>query len=98
MGYSFLQTGIRSQADNRKQFYKGGPPTMNRKAAQFLAVMLTVPEFAEQLGLKEATVRAWILRRRISYCKINGKSVRIPRSELDRLTTENFVPALMEAE
>ena len=70
---------------------------MSRKAAMFLATMLTVPEFAAELGLKEATVRAWILKRRISYSKVGGKSVRIPRSELERLTTENFVPALAGA-
>ena len=53
---------------------------------------LTIPEAAERLGLKEATLRAWILHRKISYRKI-GRAVRIPLSEVERINQESLIPA-----
>lgn len=55
---------------------------------------LTVSQFAHELQMKEATIRAWILRRKIVYVTIGEKSVRIPRSEIDRLVV--IVPAKIE--
>jgi excisionase family DNA binding protein len=52
----------------------------------------TVGESAERFGLKECTVRAWVLKRKIAYYKI-GRSVRIPESEIERVLAEGFVPA-----
>lgn len=40
--------------------------------------LLTVRETAERLGLREATVRKWIMTRRIAYVKL-GRSVRVPK-------------------
>jgi len=54
--------------------------------------MLTVEQAASQLGLKPSTLRAWVMKRRISYVKI-GRAVRIPEKEIDRLISENTVPA-----
>jgi excisionase family DNA binding protein len=55
--------------------------------------LLTVEEAAARLGLKQVTIRAWILRRRIGFVKLNGRSVRIPAEELSRLVSAGFIPA-----
>jgi len=54
--------------------------------------MLTVKECAGALGLTEATIRAWIYQRRLAYVKL-GRSVRIPRDQIDKLLLENMIPA-----
>jgi excisionase family DNA binding protein len=54
--------------------------------------MLSVEEAAQELGLKESTIRAWILRRRITYVKLN-RAVRIPRAEVERLIREGTIPS-----
>lgn len=54
--------------------------------------MLSVEEAAQELGLKASTIRAWILRRRITYVKLN-RAVRIPRAEVERMIREGTVPA-----
>jgi excisionase family DNA binding protein len=61
--------------------------------AKELLKMLTVEQAAEQLGLKQSTLRAWVLRRKIAYHKVGGKAVRIPQREIDRLIEESRVPA-----
>jgi excisionase family DNA binding protein len=43
--------------------------------------MLTVPEVAIALGIKEATVRAWVSKRKITFVKL-GRLVRIPAKEI----------------
>jgi excisionase family DNA binding protein len=55
--------------------------------------MLTVHEAAEELGLKESTVRAWLLRTRLSHIRLSARGVRIPAAEVSRLIRENTVPA-----
>lgn len=55
--------------------------------------MLGVRETALRLGVKECTIRAWILRRKIGYVKLNGAAVRIPASEVERIIKRGFVPA-----
>ena len=50
----------------------------------------TVPETAGRLGVKERTVRRWILLRKIEYIKI-GAAVRIPESEINRVIQEGRV-------
>jgi len=57
--------------------------------------MLTVEQAARELGLKESTIRAWLLRRKISFVKL-GRCVRVPREEVDRLIKENTIPARQE--
>jgi len=54
--------------------------------------LLTVVEAAAVLGIKEATVRAWILRRKITYVKL-GRVVRIPAKELRLLIERAVVPS-----
>lgn len=54
--------------------------------------MLTVREAAERLGLKEATLRAWIGQRRVSVVRL-GRAIRIPLQEVQRLIAEGTIPA-----
>lgn len=52
----------------------------------------TVRELAGVMGMAEVTIRTWLAERRLSYVKF-GKNVRIPSSELERLTSEGTIPA-----
>ncbi len=54
--------------------------------------LLSVPEFAEVLGVTIACVRRWLLERRITFTKI-GRLVRIPASEVERLVADGMSPA-----
>ena len=56
--------------------------------------LLTVAQAAQILGMKEGTVRDWILKRKISYLKLNGKAVRIRPEVIERLLAESEIPAL----
>ena len=58
--------------------------------------LLSVPQFAEALGVSSACIRDWLLRRKLSYVKV-GRLVRIPGDELDRLVSEGYRPAKPEA-
>jgi excisionase family DNA binding protein len=53
--------------------------------------MYRVSEAAEALGVKESTIRKWILLRKVGYSKLAGGAVRIPQRELERVIS--FVPA-----
>ncbi len=53
--------------------------------------LLRIPEVAEQLTLRPVTIRAWLVRRKLAYLRI-GRSIRIPRSEVDRVLSEGMVP------
>lgn len=55
--------------------------------------LLTIPEAAQCLALKEATIRRRILEKRIGYVKL-GRSVRIPVEVVERLCKEGYVPAI----
>lgn len=54
--------------------------------------LLTVAEAAEALRIKPATIRAWVLRRRISSFRV-GRAVRIPADEIDRVLRNGLRPA-----
>lgn len=56
---------------------------------------LTVEEAAEALGVSIHTVRAWLGRRKLGHLKL-GRSVRVPREEVERLLRDSFVPAVAE--
>jgi excisionase family DNA binding protein len=55
--------------------------------------MLNVDEAAAELGLRPATIRAWLLRRKIGCVRLSARCVRIPRAEVERLIRENTVTA-----
>ncbi len=55
--------------------------------------LLRVRQFAEAANLREATVRSWVLYRKIAVIRLGGRAIRIPKSELTRLINEGMVPA-----
>jgi excisionase family DNA binding protein len=66
------------------------PPTMAVPARNDKAA-LTVKEVAVMFGVAESTVRLWIGRRDIAVIRL-GRSVRIPKTEINRVMSENTVP------
>jgi excisionase family DNA binding protein len=54
--------------------------------------LLTVTEAAEALCMKPATVRAWLLRRKITSYRV-GRSVRIAPEEVQRILRAGLRPA-----
>lgn len=53
----------------------------------------TVELAAQELGVAESTIRAWIAQRRIGFVRL-GRAVRIPAHEIQRLLDTGFVPAV----
>lgn len=57
--------------------------------------LLTVTEAAEALAVKTATIRAWLLRRKLP--RVNcGRAVRIPADAVAQFIERNTVPAKEE--
>jgi len=54
--------------------------------------LLAIEEGAKFLHIKPATVRAWILARKISYVKLGGR-VFLRRSDLQQFIENSVVPA-----
>lgn len=54
--------------------------------------LLTVDEVAETLAIQPATIRRWLLLRKIPYCKI-GRSVRIESDTVQSLIQQGRIPA-----
>lgn len=54
--------------------------------------LLTVKQAAELLGLKEATIRAWLYRRRLPYVRC-GRAVRVPADAIAQFIQEHTIPA-----
>ena len=54
--------------------------------------LLIVAEAAEALRVKEATIRAWVLRRKISSFRV-GRAVRISEEEIQRILHDGERPA-----
>ena len=55
--------------------------------------LLSIPEFAELLNVKKATIRRWLLERKIASVRVGGRLVRIPREEATRILEAGYVPA-----
>lgn len=57
--------------------------------------LMTVGEVAQALGLKPATIRAWLLRRKLP--RVNcGRAVRIPAEAIAQFIERNTIPAREE--
>jgi excisionase family DNA binding protein len=54
--------------------------------------LLTVPQAASRLGLRESTLRFWIWTRKIDYVKV-GRAVRVSTEMIDALIEAGTVPA-----
>ena len=55
--------------------------------------LLTAAQVAERLSMKESTIRAWLLARRLSHVRVGRRAVRVPASEVERILAEGSVPA-----
>jgi excisionase family DNA binding protein len=54
--------------------------------------LLTVKQAADALGLKVATIRAWVSRRKLP--RVNcGRAVRIPAEAIAEFIERNTIPA-----
>ena len=60
--------------------------------------LITIREAANRLGLKESTIRKYILKRQIAYVKPSVRAVRIPIEELERILSVGLRPAIPQAE
>ena len=54
--------------------------------------LLTVKQAAEELGLSDRTVWAWVYARKLGVVRL-GRCVRIPQSALEELIQVGSVPA-----
>jgi excisionase family DNA binding protein len=64
----------------------------SRSEARNMQKLLTVAEAAEALGLKSATIRAWLLRRKLPRVSC-GRAVRIPVEAIAEFIERNTIPA-----
>ncbi len=60
--------------------------------------LITIREAANRLGLKESTIRKYILKRQIAYVKPSVRAVRIPIEELERILSAGLRPVIPQAE
>lgn len=60
--------------------------------------MLTVKQAAVVLGVKPATIRAWIYQRRHLEIVRVGRAIRIPRASIDDLIARNTQKIAVKAE
>lgn len=54
--------------------------------------LLTVRQVAEQLGMKEATIRLWLYQRKLPMVRC-GRAVRVPAVAIAEFIERNTVPA-----
>ncbi len=59
--------------------------------------LLTIAEASAILRLRPSTLRSWVLRRKLPYCKV-GRLVRIRRADVEALIAASLVPAREDAE
>jgi excisionase family DNA binding protein len=60
--------------------------------AQQIMQLLTVQQTADALGLKVATIRAWIAKRRLPQVNC-GRAVRVPANAVAEFIERNTIPA-----
>ena len=60
--------------------------------------LITIREAAIRLGLKESTIRKYILKRQIAYVKPSVRAVRIPIEELERILAAGLRPVIPQTE
>ena len=60
-----------------------------------MSKLLSIKETSELLALKPATIRAWLLRRKLP--RVNcGRAVRIPAEAITEFIERNTIPAKEE--
>lgn len=55
--------------------------------------LVTIWQVARELAVTTGTIRSWIKRRKIGIVRLGPRTIRIPRSELQRLIAVGTVPA-----
>ena len=55
--------------------------------------LLRVEDVAYLLAIKQSTVRAWLLARRIGCVRVGRRAVRVPLAEVQRIISEGIIPA-----
>ncbi len=60
-----------------------------------MKTLLTVVEAAELLNVKTATIRSWLLRRKLPRVSC-GRCVRVPAQAIEDFVRRNTVPAREE--
>lgn len=55
--------------------------------------LLSVPEFADAVGLSPKTIRQWVWMRRVSYVRV-GRSIRFKPETVAEILDRGTVPAL----
>jgi excisionase family DNA binding protein len=60
--------------------------------------LITIREASNRLGLKESTIRKYILKRQIAYVKPSVRAVRIPIEELERILAAGLRPVIPQPE
>jgi excisionase family DNA binding protein len=53
--------------------------------------LLRVQEAASLLGLKPATIRAWLLQRKLPCVRLSARAVRLRRADLEQLIAQGLV-------
>ena len=56
------------------------------------AQMVTVPEFAKALNVRRQTVYEWIDKGWVDARRLGSRTLRIPKSELERALNEGIEP------
>ena len=59
--------------------------------------LMSIPQFAELLGVTPSCIRAWVISRQICVVKV-GRLVRIPMAEFERIVAEGTRPARQAGE
>lgn len=82
------------QVNERRDSSLKSPGTQNELNSEDWRAkeLLRVAEAAAALSIKEATLRAWILKRKITYAKL-GRVIRIPTKEIQLLIDRSTVPS-----
>jgi hypothetical protein len=75
----------------------GGRILAIKQTSKSSAVLLSVRDFADRMGISPSTARKLCYSRAVATVKFN-KSLLVPAEEIDRLISENLTPALSAAE
>jgi excisionase family DNA binding protein len=62
---------------------------------QAARIALKVVEAATMLGVSRSALYELIYKREIGVVRLGGRSIRIPRSEIDRLLADSLIPRLV---
>ena len=85
-------TANRWPQSSGRQIQNNNRRTIAMKESASRVRLLTVAEAAEQLGVKESTIRSWILKReKLEVVKV-GRLVRITEVSIQKSIDDNTIP------